>query len=73
MKKAVYAVFDTNVLVSALLSKRFDSPTVVLLDYVVDGDVILLYNEEILAEYKEVLHRPKFGLMKRTYRPCWNW
>jgi predicted nucleic acid-binding protein len=40
MKKAVYAVFDTNVLVSALLSKRFDSPTVVLLDYVVDGDVI---------------------------------
>lgn len=61
MKKAVYAVFDTNVLVSALLSKRFESPTVVLLDYVVDGDVILFYNEEILAEYKEVLHRPKFG------------
>lgn len=59
--KAIYAVFDTNVLVSSLLSKRSDSPTVILLDWVVDGDIVLLYNEEIVAEYEEVLHRPKFG------------
>lgn len=32
--KRFYAVFDTNVLVSSLMSKRIDSPTVVLLDYV---------------------------------------
>lgn len=60
MKMTFYAVFDTNVLVSALMSRRADSPTVALLDYVLDGRIILLYNEEILNEYDEVLHRPKF-------------
>ena len=55
-----YAVFDTNVLVSALLSKRVDSPTVELLDLVLDGRIVLLYNDEIVAEYTEVLHRDKF-------------
>ena len=56
-----YAVFDTNVLVSALLSKRLDSPTVLILNLVLEGTIILLYNEEILEEYKDVLHRDKFG------------
>lgn len=59
--KTFYAVFDTNVLVSSLISNRVDSPTVVLLDYVVEGRIVLLYNEEILAEYEDVLHRHKFG------------
>ena len=58
--KKFYAVFDTNVLVSSLMSKRDDSPTVVLLDYVLDGQIVLLYSEEIIAEYDEVLHREKF-------------
>lgn len=58
--KRFYAVFDTNVMVSSLMSKRIDSPTVVLLDYVLDGQIVLLYNDEILEEYKEVLHRSKF-------------
>jgi putative PIN family toxin of toxin-antitoxin system len=57
----VYAVFDTNVLVSALMSKRDDSPTVLLLNHVLDGRIVLVYNEEILSEYQEVLHRDKFG------------
>ena len=56
-----YAVFDTNVLVSALMSKRADSPTVLLLDYVLDGRIVLLYNEDIIREYEEVLHRGKFN------------
>ena len=60
MTEPFYAVFDTNVLVSALMSRRPDSPTVALLDYVLDGRIILLYNEEILKEYDEVLHRSKF-------------
>lgn len=55
-----YAVFDTNVLVSALMSKHADSPTVLLLDYVLDGRIVLLYNEDIINEYKDVLHRDKF-------------
>jgi len=58
--KTFYAVFDSNVLVASLMSKRIDSPTVVLLDLVLDGQIVLLYNDEILEEYKEVLHRSKF-------------
>ena len=58
--KKIYAVFDTNVLVSSLMSKRDDSPTVVLLDYVLDDKIVLLYNNEIIAEYDEVLRREKF-------------
>ena len=58
--RTFYAVFDTNVLVSALMSKHADSPTVLLLDYVLDGRIVLLYNEDIINEYKDVLHRDKF-------------
>ena len=61
MMDVFYAVFDTNVLVSALMSKRTDSPTVALLDYVLEGRIVLLYNEEIVDEYKEVLCRDKFN------------
>lgn len=31
-----------------------------LLDYVLDGRIVLLYNDEIIKEYDEVLHRDKF-------------
>ena len=61
MMHTFYAVFDTNVLVPALMSKRADSPTVLLLDYVLDGRIVLLYNEDIIREYEEVLHRDKFA------------
>ena len=61
MMKTFYAVFDTNVLVSALMSSRQDSPTVTLLDYVIDGRIVLIYNDDIIAEYDEVLHRDKFN------------
>lgn len=57
----IYAIFDTNVLISALLSKREDSPPVLLLNHVLDGRIVLVYNEEIVSEYQEVLHRDKFG------------
>ncbi len=59
--KRYYAVFDTNVLVSSLMSKHDDAPTVVLLDYVLDGRIILVYNDDIVAEYDDVLHRAKFN------------
>lgn len=57
----IYAVIDTNVLVSALLAARSDSPTVLIRDYILEGSIIPMYNEEILMEYKAVLSRPKFG------------
>ncbi len=57
-----YAVIDTNVLLSALLSKNENSATVKVLDAVFEGKIIPLYHEDILAEYDEVLHREKFHL-----------
>ena len=53
-------VIDTNVLISALLSKHSDSSTVQVLNAVFDGTIIPVFNDEILAEYDNVLHRPKF-------------
>lgn len=55
-----YAVFDTNVLVSSLLTRHPDSSTAVVVDMITEGVIVLLYNEEILAEYNDVLHRGKF-------------
>lgn len=58
----LYAVIDTNDLVSALLSRFGDSSTVVVRNYILEGTIIPLYNEEILQEYLSVLHRPKFQI-----------
>ena len=55
-----YAVFDTNVLVSSLLTRHPDSSTAVVVDMITEGVIVPLYNEEILAEYNDVLHRGKF-------------
>lgn len=59
--KKVYAVVDTNVLVSALLSSHNDSATSQVLSLLVGGWITPLYNEEILVEYADVLHREKFN------------
>lgn len=61
-----YAVIDTNVFISALLSKSVDTATVRVLDAMFDGKIVPLYHEEILAEYEEVLHRDKFHLKEET-------
>ena len=57
----IYAVIDTNVIVSALLSHYDDTATVVIMRKVITGDIIPIYNESILDEYKEVLKRKKFS------------
>ncbi len=56
----VYAVIDTNVIVSALLSRHSDSSTAIIRRFILDGGIVPLYNEEIFQEYLDVLHRPKF-------------
>lgn len=61
-----YAVIDTNVFVSALLSKRADTVTVQVLEAMLDGKIVPLYHEDILAEYEEVLHRSKFHFKEDT-------
>ena len=56
----VYAVIDTNVLVSAILSIHPDSATVIIRDKIIDGLIIPIYNADIIEEYRTVLTRPKF-------------
>lgn len=56
----IYAVLDTNVLVSALLAKSAESTISRLISAVVKKRITPLYSPEILAEYKEVLARKKF-------------
>ncbi len=53
-----YAVIDTNVLVSAVL--RFSSVPGAVAKEMLVGRIIPLLNDEILAEYREVLSRKKF-------------
>lgn len=55
-----YAVYDTNVLVSSLLTRNKDSATAQVIDAILTGDIVPLYNQSILDEYEEVLHRPRF-------------
>lgn len=55
-----YAVIDTNVLISAML--KWDSVPGSVLQLTFDGPVVPVLNDEILAEYREVLARPKFCL-----------
>lgn len=61
-----YAVIDTNVIVAALLTKNKDSATLQVLNAVLGGTIIPLYHQNILAEYNDVLHRPKFPLQEDT-------
>ena len=56
-----YAVVDTNVLVSALLSGKDDAATVQVLVKVLGGEIIPVYSNAISKEYREVLTRKKFG------------
>ena len=56
----IYAVIDTNVFVSALFSKNINVATVKVLDAIFQCKIVPLYNDEIIAEYEEVLHRSKF-------------
>lgn len=62
----VYAVIDTNVIVSALLSKNAAAATVKVLKEIAGGRIVPLYHDEILAEYSEVLNRDKFPIAKTT-------
>lgn len=57
-----YAVIDTNVLVSASITKNPLSPTVKVVANMLGGRIKPVYNRDIIAEYAEVLHRPKFHL-----------
>lgn len=60
----IFAVVDTNVIVSALLSRNPEAATVKVLESFFRGNIVPMVNEEILQEYDNVLHRPKFHFPK---------
>ena len=62
----IYAVIDTNVIVSALLSCHQDSATVKILDYLYARTIVPVYDDEILEEYANVLRRTKFNFPEST-------
>ena len=53
------AVIDTNVVVSGLLSSLSDSPTARILDGMIGGRFRFLLSIDLLAEYRDVLLRPR--------------
>ena len=55
-------VIDTNVLVSALWSKN--GTCAKILYRVLNYELIVVYDQRIIHEYKVVLERPKFGFTK---------
>ena len=57
-----YAVIDTNVLVSAML--KWTSVPGSILEFAFRGTIIPILNDEIVAEYWEVLMRDRFHLTK---------
>ena len=61
----IYAVIDTNVIVSAMLTRHSDAATAKILNAIIENEITTLYNDEIIQEYKEVLHRKKFGFPKQ--------
>lgn len=64
MDAKIYAVIDTNVLVSALFSISGNSSPSIIIRKIIDGVITPLYNEDILSEYEEVLNRAKFPFRK---------
>lgn len=58
----ILAVIDTNVLVSSFISKNPNATTKKVVRMVLDGTIVPLYDDAILAEYNEVLKRSKFHL-----------
>lgn len=60
----IFAVIDTNVIVAALRTKNHDSPTAKVMRAVFSGEVVPLFNGDILNEYRDVLYRDRLQLDK---------
>lgn len=60
MAAKIYAVLDTNVLVSGMFTGNPSSTTRQILDLTLEGAITPLINKEIVDEYSDVLSRDKF-------------
>lgn len=58
----IYAVIDTNVIVSAHVTKNLYAATSKVWEAVLQMKITPIYSDEIIDEYSEVLHRKKFNI-----------
>ena len=58
----IHVVLDTNVIVSAFITKNLNAPTSTIWMAALQGKMTPVYNDEIIEEYKEVLSRKKFNI-----------
>ena len=58
----IYAVIDTNVLVSALITHNPEAATAKVVKLLLNHGFVPLYDADIILEYNEVLHREKFPI-----------
>ena len=58
----VYAIIDTNIIVSSFITKNPSSSTRRVINSMLSGKIKPLYNDDILTEYYDVLSRSKFHL-----------
>jgi len=63
MTGPIYAVVDTNVLVSGVISPN--GPPGKIADLLREGEVRFVLDDRILREYRTVLMRPMFGFSAR--------
>lgn len=59
LEKMQKIVIDTNVIVSSLIQHNY--PYLIISELFVDNKIQLCISEELIAEYYEVLARPKFS------------
>lgn len=59
-----YAAIDTNVLVSALISNHSDAATVQVVEKIISGEIIPIYSQTMMWEYRNVMKRKKFIFLR---------
>jgi len=62
----IYAVIDTNVLVSALITHNPEAATAKVVRLMLEQGFVPMYDEDIITEYEDVLHRSKFPILPET-------
>ncbi len=62
----ICAVIDTNVLVSALITHNPAAATAGVVRLLLEQGFIPMYDDDIIAEYEDVLHRPRFPILSET-------
>ena len=61
-----------HVFVSALFTRKPDSSTTKVVEFIVTGKITPLYNSEIMAEYQEVLSREHFHITENERNILFN-